>query len=106
MDFLKPKYENVNKSQEFFSKFDSIKYNSKDDYFEFSFNYKNFTTRAEDTKTNWTVCTIGKERFFYDSMKKTSEKINITEKLKELFNKRGIKFEVQDYFLILGESKD
>lgn len=43
----------------FFSKFDSIRYNEQKDWFEFNFDYNNFTTRAEGTRTMWTLCTAG-----------------------------------------------
>jgi CRISPR-associated protein Cpf1 len=51
------RYENIEKAKTFFNKFDSIRYNSKKSYFEFEFDYSNFTAKAEGTKTHWTVCT-------------------------------------------------
>lgn len=92
VDFLKPKYENTTQSQEFFSKFDSIKYNKESDYFEFQFDYSNFTSKAEDSRTKWTVCTIGDERYFWNRETRTTEKINITEQLKLLFNASSIDY--------------
>ncbi|MFH1897831.1 MAG: type V CRISPR-associated protein Cas12a/Cpf1 [Candidatus Desantisbacteria bacterium] len=45
IDFLKPKYENMEKAKAFFSKFDTIKYNTEKEYFEFKLDYiNNFTT--------------------------------------------------------------
>jgi len=93
VDFLKPKYENVKSSHDFFSKFDSIKFNSSKNYFEFAFDYNSFTTKAEGSKTKWTICTFGDERFYYVPSDKSTPKINITEKLKELFKEENITFE-------------
>ena len=53
------KYENVEKAQTFFKKFESIQYNTANNYFEFQFNYANFTTKAEGTREQWKVCTNG-----------------------------------------------
>ena len=113
VDFLKPKYESIHQSKEFFSKFDSIKYNKEKDYFEFAFDYKNFTTKAEGSKTKWTVCTVGEERYTWNKHlnqnKGADEKINITEKLKELFE--GEKWEYQNGYelkplIVSNDSKE
>ncbi|WP_418181346.1 type V CRISPR-associated protein Cas12a/Cpf1 (plasmid) [Aliarcobacter lanthieri] len=53
------RYQSVDKAREFFSKFDSIKYNEKKEHYEFVFDYNNFTDKAKDTKTKWTVCSYG-----------------------------------------------
>ncbi len=78
VNFLDTRYENVQKSKVFFGKFDSIRYNSKKDWFEFAFNYNKFTTRAEETKTDWTICTYG-ERI---ETKRNPEKGNYFESIK------------------------
>lgn len=96
VDFLKPKYENVEKAKDFFSKFDSIKYNPEKNYFEFTFDYKNFTSKAEGSINKWTVCTHGDERYYYVPTDKSTPKINITEKLKELFEKENIVYKTGD----------
>lgn len=51
------KYENIEKARQFFSKFESIEYNSSKGYFEFNFDYNNFTQKATGSRTQWTVCT-------------------------------------------------
>ena len=63
VDLLKPKYENINASKDFFGNFDVIRYNETKNYFEFGFDYNKFGNKAEDTQTKWTVCTFGKERY-------------------------------------------
>jgi CRISPR-associated protein Cpf1 len=52
-------YESVGKARLFFSMFDSIRYNDQKQWFEFTFDYSRFTTKAEGTRTRWTVCTQG-----------------------------------------------
>ena len=49
------KYESIEKSKEFFGKFKSIKFNKVDNYFEFEFDYNDFTDRAQGTRSKWTV---------------------------------------------------
>lgn len=61
-------YKSVEKSQEFFGKFDRISYNKDKDFFEFTIDYSAFEKtkgKADDTKTKWTLCTYGEriERF-------------------------------------------
>jgi CRISPR-associated protein Cpf1 len=50
------RYENMDKARTFFGKFDSIKFNPKKGYVEFEFDYNKFTTKAEGTRTQWTLC--------------------------------------------------
>ena len=59
VNLLYPKYETINKSQDFFGKFDKIAFNKDEEYFEFHFKYKNFTDKAEGSKQNWIVCSHG-----------------------------------------------
>lgn len=49
----------ANAAVDFWSKFESIVYDDKGGYFKFSFDYSRFTGRAEGTKTDWTVCSVG-----------------------------------------------
>ena len=108
VDLLKPKYNSVSASKEFFNKFDEIKYNKDEDYFEFSFNYDNFPKCNSDFKKVWTVCTFGDRiKTFRDPEKNNqfnSKSIVLTQEFKSLFDNSGI-----DYNLNLKEqilSKD
>lgn len=87
-------YETREKTKEFFKKFDSICYNSEKDWFEFSFDYNNFTTKAEGTRTNWTLCTYGKRIETFRDEKQNSQwasnEINLTDKFKEFFAKYNV----------------
>lgn len=76
------RYKNIDAAAEFFGSFDCISYNKDKDWFEFSFDYNNFTKKAEGTKTQWTICTCG-ERIEY--VGKEYKRINLTEAFKQLF---------------------
>ena len=91
------RYETVDKSREFFGDFTSIRYNSSEDWFEFEFDYHNFTTKADGTRTTWTVCTKGERVETFRNKEKNSEwdnrTIDLTKELKELFSGKGIRLE-------------
>jgi CRISPR-associated protein Cpf1 len=91
------KYENIEKARGFFNKFQKISYNKEKDWFEFSFDYNDFTTKAEDTKTNWTITTQGKRiKTFRNPAKNNefdNEEFNLTNSFKELFSKYNINFQ-------------
>lgn len=53
------KYETKEKTRDFIKKFDSIIYNEQENYFEFYFDYSNFTYKAEGSRTKWCLCTEG-----------------------------------------------
>lgn len=82
-------YENVDKAKSFFQKFDSISYNPKKDWFEFAFDYKNFTKKAEGSCSMWILCTHGSRiKNFRNSQKNgqwDSEEFALTEAFKSLF---------------------
>lgn len=85
------RYESMEKAKVFFGKFDSIRYNSSKDWFEFTFDYDNFTTKAEGTKTKWTLCTYGTRIETKRNPDKNNEfdsvEFDLTERIKELFAK-------------------
>ena len=89
-------YENIDKTRSFFSKFDVILYNKEKNYFEFKFDYKNFTDRAEGTKSNWTLCTQGKRVETFRNPEKNSKwdskNVNLTEQFKTLFGQYKIDY--------------
>ncbi|MGM0479855.1 MAG: type V CRISPR-associated protein Cas12a/Cpf1 [Bacteroidota bacterium] len=88
------KYESVNKAKAFFSQFKSIRYNKDKGYFEFDFDYNDFTTRAEGTRSEWTVCTFGDRIKTFRNADKVNqwdnEEINLTEAFEDFFGKHEI----------------
>jgi CRISPR-associated protein Cpf1 len=96
VDFLKPRYESVTKSQEFISKFKSISFNKEKERFEFVFDYTDFTNRAEGSQTKWTVCADNQTRYFFNKQlnqnKGGQEPIKVCEALEVLFAEAGITY--------------
>jgi len=92
------KYENMEKTRAFFKKFDIIRYNSVNDFFEFVFDYNNFTSKAEGTRTHWTVCSIGERIETFRNKEKNNQwdcrVVNLTNVFKELFRKYDVRFEI------------
>ncbi|MCB4761989.1 MAG: hypothetical protein LGB78_07030, partial [Sulfurovum sp.] len=83
----------------FFSKFQSIRYNTTKDYFEFAFNYKDFTNRdLKGYETNWTLCTHGIR--LRNKKNNTghweSITVDVTDDLKRLFDKHKIFYKIEE----------
>ena len=83
----------IGEIKSFFSKFDRIKYNSKNDAFEFTFDYNKFTTRAEGTRSCWTISSQGERIFTHRSKEQNnqfvSDTVHPTQLFKEVFNMAG-----------------
>ncbi len=93
IDLLRPKHESLPKSQEFFEKFDRIAFNNKEGHFEFCFNYKNFTNKADGLQQEWVVCTHGDRlENRKENNKWKSDPVNLTKEMKELFNQHSISY--------------
>ena len=90
------RYETREKARLFFSKFQRISFNKEKDWFEFTFDYNDFTTKAYGTKTQWTLCTYGERiNTFRNPLKNhqwDDEKIMLTEAFKKFFDKYHIDF--------------
>jgi len=90
VNLFNTRYENVEKAKDFFSKFDSIIFNSKEKYFEFEAkDYSKFSDKAEGTRLDWTICTHGERIETFRNSEKNNNwshrKINITNELLKLF---------------------
>lgn len=94
VNMLDTRYENTEKARCFFSKFDSIRYNTQKDWFEFAFDYGNFTTKADGTQTKWTLCSFGTRVKTFRNPEKVNQWDNVevvlTEEFKSLFADAGI----------------
>jgi len=90
------KYESVEKAQNFFSSFDAIYFNQKENYFEFAFDYGNFTERAAGTQTKWTVCTHGERILTFRNPNANNQwdnkEIKLTEQFEDLLGKHNITY--------------
>lgn len=88
------RYETIDKAKQFFSRFDDIRFNNKKNWFEFDFDYNNFTNKAKGSITKWTVCSVGdrikSHRDPSQNNHWTSTRICLTSEFKDLFNKYDI----------------
>ena len=94
VNLLDTRYETREKSKAFFGKFDAIRYNNDKEWFEFDLDYSKFTAKADDTRTHWTLCTVGKRIETYRDETKnsnwSSREIDLTDEYKKLFAQYGI----------------
>ena len=95
--FITKGLTNVEKKKEFFDKFDSIRYDSKEDCFVFGFDYGKICDNA-DFKKKWEVYTKG-ERLVYNNTERKNISINPTEELKSIFDDFGINWNNEDNFI-------
>lgn len=83
------RYETREKSKAFFEKFHTIRYNASKGWFEFVFDYNDFTTKAEGTRTNWMLCTYGKRVETYRDSEQNSQwvsrEVDLTDMFKDFF---------------------
>lgn len=96
VDLLKPKFSSVVQAQDFISKFDEIKFNEQENYFEFYCNYDKFPRTQADYKKHWTICTYG-ERIFTERDKEkngqwNSKTVNLTQEFITLFDEFHITY--------------
>lgn len=86
------KYESLDKSKEFISKIDDIRYNQLEDIFEFDIDYSKFTDRLNDTKNKWTLYSNGERIYTHrnENGEWINEKIQLTNEFKKLFEKYKI----------------
>ena len=93
-DLFYLKYKNIPEAQKFFGEFERIGYNAKENYFEFTFDYNNFSQKAEGTRTKWTVCTYKDRVYTFRNKDKNnqfdSKTIILTDEFKALFKKYDV----------------
>lgn len=110
VNLLNTKYENIEKSKEFLSKFDNIIFNKKEDYFEFEIDYSKFTNKPYGIRKNWTICSYGNriENFRNPETNNSwdSKEINLTNEFKKLFSNYNIGYENIKEDILKQESKD
>lgn len=90
---LETKYINIPKTKKLIEKFDCIKYNKSEDYFEFHFDYNKISKKG---KGKWIVCSHKNDRYRYNPTKKETICYNVNDNLKNLFKDNGINFEKED----------
>ncbi len=100
VDLLKPRYESMEKAVALLRNFDDIRYNSKENYFEFDLDYNKFPKGSTDFHGKWTVTSYGKRIVSFRNPDKNSEwdskEIDLTEELKAVLQKNGISWQMGD----------
>lgn len=100
VNLLNTKYKSVEESKQFINKFNSIRFNKADDYFEFSLDYSNFTFKADGSKTDWILCSYGTRIINYRDKDNnntwSTKEINLTDEFKNLFMKYDIDYNSDD----------
>lgn len=93
VNFLHPVYESLDQAKKLISKIDSIKFNPKKDWFEFTLNTKNFfPSDNAPPEREFVICTTNEERFFTSRTNNSSIQYNsifVNDKFKELFGDIG-----------------
>jgi len=93
LNFFKFKDNDVASVKAFFGKFDTIRYNGLKDVFEFTFDYTQFTDKAEGGRTRWTVSTYGQRCAWSGSTGNRKMRMaDLTEEFKQLFVSHGVDF--------------
>lgn len=109
IDLIKPKYISIEASKNFFSLFDSIRFNKEENYFEFDIDYLKFPKGITDSKQYWTICSFGEriENYRNESGKWDGRVVDVTDKLLQLFKEYNILLD-QDlrYQIVEQSSKD
>ena len=95
--FITKGLTNVEKKKEFFDKFDTIRYDTKEDCFVFGFDYGKICDNA-DFKKKWEVYTKG-ERLVYNKTERMNISINPTEQLKNIFDEFNVNWNNEDNFI-------
>ncbi len=89
VDMLHPRYENIAKTRVFINQIDEIHFDAKSNHFVFSVDYKNYTSKADDTRTKWDICTGGERIEAYRDRENNSQwayrNVDLTKEFIDLF---------------------
>ena len=82
-------YTSVERAKDFFSKFESIRFNPEENLFEFTFDYNAFGDYSALKRTKWTVCSNGC-RWYYSRKENKYVAIDLTSAIRYLLEKYGV----------------
>lgn len=89
-NFLTIRYDTNKDTIKFIKTFKSIKYNKEEGWFEFVIDEK----KKDSEPKEWTICSFGKRIEFFRNIEKNNEpdyrEIDLSNKLKDLFNNEGL----------------
>jgi CRISPR-associated protein Cpf1 len=104
------RYESVDKVKSFFNKFKDIRFNQEKDYFEFVVDdYCEFSSKAEETRLDWTICAHGERIKTFRNPNKInqwdSETIVLGNEFIKLFDEYNIEYRNNLKQLIIAQSE-
>ncbi len=95
-NLLYPRYESVAMSKEYISKFDGIRFNAKNNYFEFDIDCDKFPKGGVSYRKKWTICSNGERLETFRNPEKNSQwdnrEIILTDEFEALFKKHEINY--------------
>lgn len=99
----------INEMKSFIEKIKDIRFNEKEDYFEFDIDYKEYAKTPDCSKTLWTICTNSSKLIDQRNAKGIFEnkEVNPTCNLKELLKENNIDYNnIKEGLLNLNNRKD
>lgn len=109
VNMLDTNYYNVSKAQEFFGKFESIRYNAKRGWFEFDMDYMRFGDKAKGTRTRWTICTNDERIESFRNPEKNNQwdtrKVDLTHEIRVLLSEYDISTEGEIKAAVVSQDK-
>jgi hypothetical protein len=88
--------DSIEKARNFYKKFKSIRFNTVNEWFEFSFDYNDFERVRYEGKSDWVICTSNSERYVWNKAlnngKGGAEQVKVTERLEVLFGEYEIDY--------------
>lgn len=88
------KYESIEKTRLFITKFENIWYDQETSSYAFKFNYSDFTYKADGTRTKWILYSHGKRVDHFRNKEKNNEwdvkYVDLTEEFTDLFERYNV----------------
>lgn len=92
VNLFQTKYQNIEKTKQFISKFKDIRYNEKEGYLEFEVDdYGKFTDKSTGNKKDWVICTYG-DKIIHEKIngKWNTKNCDITNEFLNLFKDNNV----------------
>ena len=94
VNLLYPRYTSVAESRRFIENIDAVRYNEKENLFEFDIDYSKFPKTNATFRKKWTICTNGERIISFRNKEKNNswdnKTIKLTDEFISLFEKYGV----------------
>ncbi len=94
VNLLSIKYTSMREAKMFLEKFDFIRYNKKEGYFEYAIDYNKMTERAAGFRTKWVLCSYGTRIVTFRNREKNNQwdtrEVDLTGRMQKHFEQYGI----------------